>query len=94
MKKIDDWEMKYKLGRRGYTRDDIEDAVNEAERRKIVCVKSGFSFWIEPEHREEEKEKTQRYFAILADTSRTIPASILTGNWRAYSINLAKLSKS
>ncbi|MEM2922126.1 MAG: hypothetical protein QXF26_07400 [Candidatus Bathyarchaeia archaeon] len=56
-----------RLEKRGYKRYDIDDAIDLAERHKIIYISDGFSWWIEPERREEEKAKTQRYFDILSE---------------------------
>jgi len=56
-----------KLSKKGYKRIDIDDALDEAERRKIIDIDSGFCKWIDPAIREKEKAKTQRRFKLLAE---------------------------
>ena len=51
----------------GIDRNDIDDAFDEAERRKIIEIEGGYCRWIDPSLREKEKTKTQRYYEILAD---------------------------
>jgi len=55
------------LERKGIESEDIDDALDEAERRKIIEHGRGFYKWIAPSLREAEKAKTQRYFEILAE---------------------------
>jgi len=47
--------------------DVVDDALDEAERRKIIAHGGGFYSWIDPSLREAEKAKTQRYFEMLAE---------------------------
>jgi len=56
-----------KLEEKGFQRDDIDDALDEAQREKIIMIDSGFLKWINPDIREVEKAKTQKYFHILAE---------------------------
>jgi len=58
------------LERKGIESDDVDDALDEAERRKIIVHGGGFYNWINPSIREAEKAKTQRYFEILAEVFR------------------------
>ncbi|MBO3804290.1 MAG: hypothetical protein JTT11_10575 [Candidatus Brockarchaeota archaeon] len=67
IKKIGWTEMIIKLEKRGIKRVDIDDALDEAERRKIINIEDGFCKWVEPSKREGEKEKTRTYFKILAE---------------------------
>jgi hypothetical protein len=59
-----------KLRKKGYKRIDIDDALDEAERRKIIDIKDGFCRWIDPSLRKEEKAKTKRRFQVLAEIFR------------------------
>jgi len=66
-----DWkEMINKLEEKGFESDDIDDALNEAEKRKIIEIRGGYCNWIEPENRELEKAKTKRYYEIITDIFR------------------------
>lgn len=56
-----------KLEEKGIGDDDIDDALHEAQRRKITRLQSGFYEWIDPNIRGDEKAKTQRYFEVLAE---------------------------
>ncbi|MBO3802886.1 MAG: RecX family transcriptional regulator [Candidatus Brockarchaeota archaeon] len=56
-----------KLEGKGIERNDIDDALNEAERRKIIEIVDGYCRWIDPEIRELEKTKTRKHFDILAE---------------------------
>lgn len=67
VKQIDWIEMIRRLEKRGIERADIDDALDEAERRKIIDIDDGFCKWVEPIIREAEKEKTRTYFEILAE---------------------------
>jgi len=58
------------LEKKGIDSDNIDDALDEAERRKIIAHGGGFFNWIDPSLREAEKAKTQRYFEILAEVFR------------------------
>jgi len=60
-------EMLRKLEEKGIGDDDIDDALHEAQRRKITRLQSGLYEWIDPNVREDEKAKTQRYFEVLAE---------------------------
>jgi len=55
-----------KLEEKGIGRDRRDDALHEAQRRKIIRLHDGFYEWIDPNVREGEKAKTQQYFEILA----------------------------
>jgi len=54
-----------KLEKKEYKRIDIDDALDEAERRKIIDIDSGFCKWIDPANREKEKAKTQKRFKLV-----------------------------
>jgi flavodoxin len=56
-----------KLEDKGIERNDIDDALNEAERRKIIEIEGGYCRWIDPKKREQEKAKTRKHFDILAE---------------------------
>ena len=58
------------LERKGIESDDIDDALDEAERRKIIAHGGGFYNWIDPTLRGAEKARTQRYFEMLAEVFR------------------------
>jgi predicted GNAT family acetyltransferase len=58
------------LESKGIESDVVDDAIDEAERRKIIAHGGGFYNWIDPSLREAEKAKTQRYFEILAEVFR------------------------
>jgi len=66
-KQVDWKEMIRRLEERGIQRDDIDDAIDEAERRKIIRIENGICKWLDPGLRDAEKAKTQRYFEILSD---------------------------
>ncbi|MBO3804151.1 MAG: hypothetical protein JTT11_09865 [Candidatus Brockarchaeota archaeon] len=53
--------------KKGFKRIDIDDALDEAERRKIVAHVSGFYKWIDPSLRKLEMAKTQRRFQAIDD---------------------------
>lgn len=55
------------LQERGFEYEDVDEALDEAERRKIIELDSGFYKWIDPSVREAEKAKTQRYYDMLAE---------------------------
>jgi hypothetical protein len=65
-KRISSDEMLGRLEARGIGSDDRDDALAEAQRRKIMRLRSGFYEWIDPSAREIEKAKIQRYFKALA----------------------------
>jgi len=67
MKQIASKEMIRRLEEKGFEREDIDDALDEAERRKIVNHCSGFYIWIDTNLREAEKAKTQKHNQILAE---------------------------
>lgn len=67
VKQITSKEMIEKLEKKGYKRIDIDDAIDEAERRKIVSHGGGFYKWIDPSLRKAEIVKTRRRFQVLAD---------------------------
>jgi len=67
VKQIASKEMIKNLEKKGYKRLDIDDALDMAERRKIVSHESGFYKWIDPSIRKAEMAKTQRRFQVLAD---------------------------
>jgi len=70
IKQIASIKMVRELERKGIESDDIDDALDEAERRKIIAHGGGFYNWIDPSLREAEKATTQRYFEILAEVFR------------------------
>lgn len=66
-KQVDWKELIRRLEERGIQRDDIDDAIDEAERRKIIKIENGICKWLDPSLRDAEKVKTQKYFEILSD---------------------------
>jgi len=70
IKQIASREMIRMLERKGIESDDVDDALDEAERGKIITHGGGFYNGIDPRLREVEKAKTQRYFEILAEVFR------------------------
>lgn len=50
-----------------FEREDVDEALDEAERRKIIDLDSGFYKWIDPNVRETEKAKTRGYYQMLAE---------------------------
>lgn len=67
IKQISSKDMLEKLEAKGYEHIDIDDALDEAERRKIIAHGGGFYKWVDPSLREVEKVKTQRHFQVLAE---------------------------
>lgn len=67
VKQITSKEMIEKLEKKGYKRIDIDDALDEVERRKIVAHGGGFYKWIDPSLRKAEIVKTQRRIQAVAD---------------------------
>jgi len=59
VKQIDWKELIRKLKEKGLERIDVDDALDEAERHKIIMLDRGFYKWIDPSVREMEKAKTQ-----------------------------------
>jgi len=70
VKKIAYDEMRSRLKERGVEQEEIEDALHEAQRRKIIDHHSGFYTWIDPTIREAEKAKTQEHHELLAEIFR------------------------
>ncbi|MBO3803542.1 MAG: hypothetical protein JTT11_06675 [Candidatus Brockarchaeota archaeon] len=60
-------EMIRRLKERGMEQEDIEEALHEAQRRKIIDHRSGFYKWIDPTIREAEKAKTREHHELLAE---------------------------
>lgn len=58
-------EMIRRLEKRSSKRLDIDDALDEAERRKIIDIDDGFCKWVDPSIREAEKTRTN--LKILAE---------------------------
>ncbi len=70
IKQIDFKEMINYLEEKGFMSDDIDDALTEAEKRKIIEIRGGYCNWIDPKIRELEKSKTKKYYEIIADIFR------------------------
>jgi len=66
-KQIGSKELIKMLQERGFEYEDVDEALDEAKRRKIIELDSGFYKWIDPSIREAEKAKTQRYYDMLAE---------------------------
>lgn len=80
------------LERKGIESDNIDDALDEAERRKIIAHGGGFYNWIDPSLREAEKVKTKRYFEMLAEVFKKgevkfLPQEDLKGAIRKRGLN-------
>jgi len=60
-------EMRSRLKERGMEQEDVEEALHEAERRKIIDHHSGFYTWIDPIIRETEKARTRKHHELLAE---------------------------
>lgn len=58
------------LEERGFEREDVDEALDEVQRRMIIELDSGFYKWIDPNIREAEKAKTQGYYQMLAEIFR------------------------
>ncbi|MBO3832898.1 MAG: hypothetical protein FGF51_05875 [Candidatus Brockarchaeota archaeon] len=62
-----------KLEKKGVSYDDIEDVVDEAERKKLIIIdyktRSAY-FWVPPEKREEEKLKTEELEKLVEEAFR------------------------
>jgi len=67
IKQVESKELIKMLQERGFEYEDVDEALDEAERRKIIELDSGFYKWIDPSVREAEKAKTQRYYDMLAE---------------------------
>jgi len=67
VKQIAHDEMIGRLKKRGMEHEDIEEALHDAERRKIIDHHSGFYMWIDPTIREAEKAKTRQHHELLAE---------------------------
>lgn len=67
VKQIDWKELIRKLKEKGLVRIDVDDALDEAERHKIIMLDRGFYKWVDPSVREMEIAKTQKYFQMLAE---------------------------
>lgn len=70
VKKIAYKQMIRRLEVKGLEYEDIEEALHEAQRRKILKLDSGFYTWIDPTIREAEKAKTQEHHELLAEIFR------------------------
>jgi len=66
------------LQERGFEYEDIDEALDEAQRRKIIDLDSGFYKWIDPKIREAKKAKTQRYYQMLAEIFKEGKIAFLT----------------
>jgi len=60
-------EMIRRLEVKGLDYEDIEEALHEAQRRKIIKLDSGFYKWIDINIREVEKAKTREHHELLAE---------------------------
>jgi len=60
-------EMISRLKERGMKPEDVEEALHEAQRRKIIDHHSGFYTWINPANREVEKARTLEHHELLAE---------------------------
>jgi len=69
-KQVDSKELIKMLEERGFEYEDVDEALDEAQRRKIIELDSGFYKWIDPSVREVEKAKTHGYYQMLAEVFR------------------------
>lgn len=67
VKQVASKEMIRALEQKGIERDDIDDILDEAERREIVEHSGGFYIWLDPCLREAKKAKIQQHFEVLAE---------------------------
>lgn len=78
VKQIASKEMIRKLKEKGFERIDIDDALDEAERRKVIAHDVGFYKWINPDLRETEIAKTKKSFEALAEIFKEGKITFLT----------------
>jgi len=70
VKVMTDRELKRKLEEKGVAADDVDNVIDEAERRKLITIdyETWSSYhWISPEKRKEEKQETQRLEKAVED---------------------------
>lgn len=70
VKVMTDRELKRKLEEKGVAANDVDDVIDEAERRKLITIdyETWSSYhWISPEKRKEEKQETQRLEKAVED---------------------------
>ena len=61
------------LERRGVSYDDVDDVIDEAERKALIiidCKTRSAYFWVPPERREEEKLKTEELEKLVEEAFR------------------------
>ncbi|MEM3908016.1 MAG: hypothetical protein QXZ17_14360 [Nitrososphaerota archaeon] len=70
LKVMTDDELSDELMKRGVSYDDLEDVIDEAQRKKLITIDyntwSAY-FWIPPERREEEKQKTEKLEKLVEE---------------------------